>query len=133
MSDQTEKPKDVLPKGYDADTPSTKAIKQKKFDFRTLFTITPTDQDQRGKDLQEYETSYLARIEKEVGFIPEESSDSFRVDLGVSAQPTVDLGRLNLSRHTVTKRKKYLAERAEYEKKYPVSYTHLTLPTILLV
>ena len=89
---------DALPKGYDGNTPNTKAIKQKKFDFRTLFTITQTDQDQREKDLQEYEANYLARVEKEVGFKPEESSDSFRVDLEVSAEPTVDLGKLNLSR-----------------------------------
>ena len=122
MSDQTEKPKDVLPKGYDAETPSIEAVKQKKFDFRTFFTVTQTDQDQREKDLQEYEASYLARVEKEVGYKPEESSDSLRVDLEVSTEPTGDLGKLNLSKHTVTKRKKYLAERAEYEQKYLSRY-----------
>ena len=122
MSDQTEKPKDVLPKGYDADTPSTEVVRQKKFAFRTLFTVTPTDQDQREKDLQEYEASYLARVEKEVGYKPEESSDSLRVDLEISTESTDDLGKLNLSKHTVTKRKKYLAERAEYEKKYLARY-----------
>ena len=122
MSDQTEKPDGALPKGYDGNTPNTKAIKQKKFDFRTLFTITQTDQDQREKDLQEYEANYLARVEKEVGFKPEESSDSFRVDLEVSAEPTVDLGKLNLSRHTVNKQKKLQEERAEYEQKYLSRY-----------
>ena len=70
MSDQTEKPKDVLPKGYDVDTPSTEntpsteVARRKKINFKKLFTVTPTDQDQREKDLQEYESSYLARIER---------------------------------------------------------------------
>ncbi len=122
MSDQTEKPKDVLPKGYDVDTPSTEVVRQKKFAFRTLFTVTPTDQDQREKDLQEYEASYLARVEKEVGYKPEESSDSLRVDLEISTESTDDLGKLNLSKHTVTKRKKYLAERVEYEQRYLSRY-----------
>ncbi len=122
MSDQTEKPKDVLPKGYDAETPSTEVVRQKKFDFRTFFTVTPTDQNQREKDLQEYEANYLARVEKEVEHKPEESSDSFRVDLEITTEPTDDLGKLNLSRHTVTKRKKYLAERAEYEQRYISRY-----------
>ena len=122
MSDQTEKPKDVLPKGYDAETPSIEAVKQKKFDFRTFFTVTPTDQNQREKDLQEYEANYLARVEKEVEYKPEESSDSLHVDLEISTEPTDDLGKLNLSRHTVTKRKKYLAERAEYEQRYISRY-----------
>jgi len=122
LSDQTEKPKDILPKGYDAETPSTEVVRQKKFAFRTLFTVTPTDQAQREKDLQEYEASYLARVEKKVGYKPEESSDSLRADLEISTEPTDDLGKLNLSRHTVIKRKKYLAERAEYEQRYLSRY-----------
>jgi len=122
LSDQTEKPKDVLPKGYDAETPSTEVVRQKKFDFRTFFTVTPTDQNQREKDLQEYEANYLARVEKEVEHKPQESSDSFRVDLEISTEPTDDLGKLNLSRHTVNKQKRLQEERAEYEQKYLSRY-----------
>ena len=127
MSDQTEKPKGALPKGYDANTPSaentssTEVVKQKKFNFKKLFTVTPTDQDQRDKDLQEYESSYLARIEKEAGPKPEESSDSFLVDLEVSTEPVEDLGKLNLRKHT-TKQKQLQAERKEYEQKFLSRY-----------
>ena len=87
MSDQTEKQKGALPKGYDENTPSventssTETVRRKKINFKKLFSVTPTDQDQREKDLQEYESSYLARIEKKAGPKAEESSDSFLVDL----------------------------------------------------
>ena len=33
-------------------------------------------------------------------------------------QPDADLGRLNLRKHVITKRRKYLAERKKYEKEY---------------
>ena len=121
MSDQTEKPKGALPKGYDANTPSTEntssteAVKQKKINFLELVRYTSTDQDQREKDLKEYETSYIARLEKNK---PEESSDDFRVELGVSAKPDDDLGKLNLQKHTVTKRVELQEERRKYEQKY---------------
>ena len=73
MSDQTEKPKGALPKGFDTNTPSTEntqsteVVRRKKINFKKLFTVTPADQDQREKDLQEYESSYLARIERKAG------------------------------------------------------------------
>ena len=128
MSDQTEKPKGALPKGYDADTPSventssTETVRHKKINFKKLFSVTPTDQDQREKDLQEYESSYLARIEKKAGPRSEESSDSFLVDLVEDEEPQEDLGKLNLSKHAVIKRKKLQEERAEYEQKYLSKY-----------
>ena len=121
MSDQTEKPKDVLPKGYDADTPSTEntpsteVVKQKKINFLELVRYTSTDQDQREKDLKEYEASYIARLEKNK---PEESSDDFRVELGVSTESDDDLGKLNLRKHTVAKREELQEERLAYEQKY---------------
>ena len=96
MSDQTEKPDGALPKGYDTNTPSTEITRRKKLNFKKLFTVTPTDQDQREKDLQEYESSYLARIERKAGPKPEESSDSFLVDLAEDEEPKEDLGKLNL-------------------------------------
>jgi len=115
LSDQTEKPKGALPKGYDEKTPSTEVVKQKKINFLELVRYTSTDQDQREKDLEEYETSYIARLEKNK---PEESSDDFRVELGVSTESDDDLGKLNLRKHTVTKREELQEERLAYEQKY---------------
>jgi len=121
LSDQTEKPKGALPKGYDANTtstentPSTEVVKQKKINFLELVRYTSTDQDQREKDLKEYETSYIARLEKNK---PEESSDDFRVELGVSTESDDDLGKLNLRKHTVTKQEELQEERLAYEQKY---------------
>ena len=121
MSDQTEKPKGALPKGYDANTtstentPSTEVVKQKKINFLELVRYTSTDQDQREKDLKEYEANYITRLEKNK---PEESSDDFRVELGVSTESDDDLGKLNLRKHTVTKREKLQEERLAYEQKY---------------
>jgi len=121
LSDQTEKPKGALPKGYDANTtstentPSTEVVKQKKINFLELVRYTSTDQDQREKDLKEYETSYIARLEKNK---PEESSDDFRVELGVSTESDDDLGKLNLRKHTVTKREELQEERLAYEQRY---------------
>ena len=121
MSDQTEKPKGALPKGYDENTsstentPSTDVVKQKKINFLELVRYTSTDQDQREKDLKEYEASYIARLEKNK---PEESSDDFRVELGVSTESDDDLGKLNLRKHTVAKREELQEERLAYEQKY---------------
>jgi len=121
LSDQTEKPKGALPKGYDANTtstentPSTEVVKQKKINFLELVRYTSTDQDQREKDLKEYEASYITRLEKNK---PEESSDDFRVELGVSTESDDDLGKLNLRKHTVTKREELQEERLAYEQKY---------------
>jgi len=125
LSDQTEKPKGALPKGYDANTtstentPGTEVVKQKKINFLELVRYTSTDQDQREKDLKEYETSYIARLEKNK---PEESSDDFRVDLGVSTESDDDLGKLNLRKHTITKQEELQEERLAYEQKYLSRY-----------
>jgi len=115
LSDQKEKPDGALPKGYDANTSSTEVVKQKKINFLELVRYTSTDQDQREKDLKEYETSYIARLEKNK---PEESSDDFRVDLGVSTESDDDLGKLNLRKHTITKQEELQEERLAYEQKY---------------
>jgi len=121
LSDQTEKPKGALPKGYDANTTSTEntssteVVKQKKINFLELVRYTSTDQDQREKDLKEYEASYITRLEKNK---PEESSDDFRVELGVSTESDDDLGKLNLRKHTVTKQEELQEERLAYEQKY---------------
>jgi len=121
LSDQTEKPKGALPKGYDANTtstentPSTEVVKQKKINFLELVRYTSTDQDQREKDLKEYEANYITRLEKNK---PEESSDDFRVELGVSTESDDDLGKLNLRKHTVTKQEELQEERLAYEQKY---------------
>ena len=119
MSDQTEKPRGTLPKGYDTNVPSEPEVQHKKINFRELVGYTSTDQDQREKELKEYESSYLARLEKNK---PEESSDDFRVDLGVSIESDDDLGKLNLRKHTVTKLEELRDERKEYERKYLARY-----------
>ena len=129
MSDQTQKPRGALPKGYDANTPSmentpsTKVVKQKKINFRSLIGYTPTDQDQREKELKEYETSYLARLEKEIKNKPEESSIAkAEYDDELSTKFDVNLGRLNLAKHVTTKRDELQTERKEYEKKFLARY-----------
>ena len=116
MSDQTEKPKGVLPKGYNENTPSMEMANHKKFNFKKLFTVTPTDATQRERDLQEYESNYLARMDIKSGPKLDESSDSFLIDLAEDEKPQEDLGKLNLSKHTVNKQKKLQKEREEYEK-----------------
>ena len=63
------------------------------------------------KERKEYEKKYLARY-KEPKVKPKKLSNL----------KYVDLGRLNLRKHTITKRKQYLAERKEYEKKYLARY-----------
>jgi len=115
LSDQEEKPDGALPKGYDANTSSTEAVKQKKINFLELVRYTSTDQDQREKDLKEYEVNYITRLEKNK---PEEPSDDFHVELGVSTESDDDLGKLNLRKHTVTKREELQEERLAYEQKY---------------
>ena len=115
MSDQTEKPSGVHPKGNDTNVPSEPEVQHRKINFRALVRYAWTDQDQREKDLKEYETSYIARLEKNK---PEESSDDFRVELGVSTKSDDDLGKLNLRKHAVTKRKELQKERLAYEQKY---------------
>ena len=64
------------------------------------------------KELEEYEKKYLARY-KQPKAKPKKSSN-LKYD--------IDIGRLNLRKHTVTKRREYLAERKEYEKKYLARY-----------
>ncbi|NWJ99282.1 hypothetical protein HX802_01255 [Marine Group I thaumarchaeote] len=64
------------------------------------------------KERKEYEKKYLARY-KEPKVKPKKLSN-LKYD--------IDLGRLNLRKHTITKRKQYLAERKEYEKKYLARY-----------
>ena len=120
MTDQKEKSNGALPKGYDANTSSTEVVKQKKINFLELVRYTSTDQDQREKDLKEYEASYLARLEKNK---PEESSDDFRVELGVSTESDDDLGKLNLRKHAITKREELQEERSAYEQEYLDRYT----------
>ena len=115
MTDQKEKSNGALPKGYDANTSSTEVVKQKKINFLELVRYTSTDQDQREKDLKEYEATYIERLEKNK---PEESSDDFHVELGVSTESDDDLGKLNLRKHAVTKRKDLQEERLAYEQKY---------------
>ena len=136
MSDQTEKPKGTLPKGYEPNAQGEPQDQDKKIwdkyyngeielpdvvkelkHYRNSkdTELETSDEDQREKDLKEYETSYIARLEKNK---PEESSDDFRVELGVSTESDDDLGKLNLRKHTVTKQEELQEERLAYEQKY---------------
>jgi len=136
LSDQTEKPKGALPKGYEPNAQGEPQDQDKKIwdkyyngeielpdvvkelkHYRNSkdTELETSDEDQREKDLKEYEDSYITRLEKNK---PEESSDDFRVELGVSTESDDDLGKLNLRKHTVTKREELQEERLAYEQKY---------------
>jgi len=136
LSDQTEKPKGTLPKGYEPNAQGEPQDQDKKiwdkyyngeielpdvvkelkrYRINEDIELVTSDEDQREKDLKEYETSYIARLEKNK---PEESSDDFRVELGVSTESDDDLGKLNLRKHAITKREELQEERLAYEQKY---------------
>ena len=58
---------------------------------------------------KKYEKEYLARLKKPQKAKPKKSS---------SLKSDADLGRLNLRKHVIAKRREYLAERKKYEKEY---------------
>ncbi len=66
-----------------------------------------------------YEKKYLARYKQANAKASKSSSSSTSQD---------DLGRLNFRKHTVAKRKEYLAERAAYEQKYIARYNKQKKP-----
>ena len=66
-----------------------------------------------------YEQKYLARYKQANAKAAKSGSGSVSDD---------DLGRLNFRKHTVAKRKEYLAERAAYEQKYLARYNKQKKP-----
>jgi len=64
------------------------------------------------KERKEYERKYLSRYKQPKSSIKKSSN----------LKSDDDLGRLNLRKHAVTKRKEYLAKRKEYEKEYLSRY-----------
>ena len=64
------------------------------------------------KEREEYEKKYLARYKEPK--VKSKKSTKLKSD--------IDLGKLNLRKHAVTKQKKYLAERKDYERKYLARY-----------
>ena len=58
---------------------------------------------------KKYEREYLARLKKQPKTKPKKS---------VNLKHEPDLGKLNLRKHTITKRQEYLAERKKYEREY---------------
>ena len=64
------------------------------------------------KELEEYEKKYLARYKQPKAKLKKSSN----------LKPDDDLGRLNLRKHTISKRREYLAKRKEYEKEYLARY-----------
>ena len=140
LSDQTEESTGALPKGYEPNAQGEPQDQDKKIwdkyyngeielpdvvkelkHYRNSkdTELETSDEDQREKDLKEYESSYLTRVKKDK---PEKSSDDFRVELGISTESDVDLGRLNLRKHVNVKRKAKQEEIKEYEKKYLARY-----------
>jgi hypothetical protein len=73
--------------------------------------LETSDEDQREKDLKEYEQKYLSRYKQ--------PKANLRKPLNLKS---VDLGKLNLRKHAVTKREELQAERKKYEKKYLTRY-----------
>jgi len=159
LSDQTEKPKGALPKGYEPNAQGEPQDQDKKIwdkyyngeielpdvvkklkHFRSSKDAEPETSDEdhdavlkawkrtqniygysrqkakpkqgTEKELKEYEKKYLARY-KQPKAKPKKLSN-LKYD--------IDIGRLNLRKHAVTKRREYLTERKEYEKKYLARY-----------
>ena len=132
MSDQTEKPKGTLPKGYEPNAQGEPQDQDKKIwdkyyngeielpdvvkelkHYRNSkdTELETSDEDQREKDLKEYEQKYLSRYKQ--------PKANLRKPLNLKS---VDLGKLNLRKHAVTKREELQAERKKYEKKYLTRY-----------
>jgi len=65
------------------------------------------------KERKEYEQKYLSRYKQPKSTIKKSTSWT---------QHDVDLGRLNLRKHTITKRREYLGKRKDYEEKYILRY-----------
>ena len=68
----------------------------------------------RRKEIKKYEKGYITRYKKKQKPKPKKKM-SKPSELG-------DLGRLNLRKHTITKRREYLAKRKDYEEKYILRY-----------
>ena len=132
MSDQTEKPKGTLPKGYEPNAQGEPQDQDKKIwdkyyngeielpdvvkelkHYRNSkdTELETSDEDQREKDLKEYEQKYLSRYKQ--------PKANLRKPLNLKSD---DLGRLNLRKHTIAKRSEYLAKRKDYEEKYILRY-----------
>jgi len=132
LSDQTEKPKGALPKGYEPNAQGEPQDQDKKIwdkyyngeielpdvvkelkHYRNSkdTELETSDEDQREKDLKEYEQKYLSRYKQ--------PKANLRKPLNLKS---VDLGKLNLRKHAVTKREELQAERKKYEKKYLTRY-----------
>ena len=130
-----EKPKDLKeekPKDLKEENPKdwvdlqVKEIKEKKENIKPKKNATGSQADadlgrlnlrkhviaKRREYLTErkkYEKEYLARLKKQQKAKPKKSS---------SLKPDADLGRLNLRKHVIAKRREYLTERKKYEKEY---------------
>ena len=132
LSDQTEESTGALPKGYEPNAQGEPQDQDKKIwdkyyngeielpdvvkelkHYRNSkdTELETSDEDQREKDLKEYEQKYLSRYKQ--------PKANLRKPLNLKS---VDLGKLNLRKHAVTKREELQAERKKYEKKYLTRY-----------
>ena len=132
LSDQTEESTGALPKGYEPNAQGEPQDQDKKIwdkyyngeielpdvvkelkHYRNSkdTELETSDEDQREKDLKEYEQKYLSRYKQ--------PKANLRKPLNLKSD---DLGRLNLRKHTIAKRSEYLAKRKDYEEKYISRY-----------
>jgi len=133
LSDQTEESTGALPKGYEPNAQGEPQDQDKKIwdkyyngeielpdvvkelkHYRNSkdTELETSDEDQREKDLKEYEQKYLSRYKQ--------PKANLRKPLNLKS---VDLGKLNLRKHAVTKREELQEERLAYEQKYLDRYT----------
>jgi len=132
LSDQTEESTGALPKGYEPNAQGEPQDQDKKIwdkyyngeielpdvvkelkHYRNSkdTELETSDEDQREKDLKEYEQKYLSRYKQ--------PKANLRKPMNLKSD---DLGRLNLRKHTIAKRSEYLAKRKDYEEKYILRY-----------
>jgi len=134
LSDQTEEPIGALPKGYEPNAQDEPQDQDKKI-WDKYYTgeielpdvikalkhyrssedteLETSDEDQREKDLKEYERKYLSRYKQPKSGVKKSTSWT---------QHDVALGRLTLSQHFNAKRRAKQNEIREYEKQYLSRY-----------
>ena len=74
-----------------------------------------TNHNAKNKEVKHYEKEYLTRYKKRQKL-------KSKKKIAKPLKHDDDLGRLNLRKHTITKRREYLAKRKDYEEKYIQRY-----------
>ena len=106
-----------------------KKIKQKKVGDDEIFVITPeeetpedvTPEDVIAEDIIPDESFKITRnvfADEKIKETDQKKEKGRSKKKEIEYQQEPDLGRLNLQKHVIAKRRKYLAERKKYEKEY---------------